>query len=154
MIPKTEIRYSMVYNRMFDKNFSLKDLIKLRGNCKKFGELFNKNIDKILKLTEKNHKKEWQYNFIPIYIVKEAPYCFSDPLTLKYYSNEKMMLVCLAHELLHNNFAGKWKFKDSEELHKYMEPLLNKIISELNINLKQELNQFNKKTMELAESKK
>ena len=70
MIPKTEIRYSIVYNKMFDKNFSLKDLIKLRKYCKKFEELFNKNIDKILKLTEKNHKKEWQYHFIPIYIVK------------------------------------------------------------------------------------
>ena len=49
-----------------------------------------------------------------------------------------------------NNFAGKWKFKDSEELHKYMEPLLNKIINELKLNMKEELKIFNKKTMILA----
>jgi len=150
MKTKTELRYSIVYNKMFNEKFSREDLIKLKQDSEKFEKLYNKYIDQILELIEKYHKKEWNYEVIPIYIVKDAPNCFSDPLTLKYYKNEKMMLVLLAHELLHNNFTGKWKFKSSEELHKYMEPILNKIILDLDLDLKKELEIINKKTMELA----
>ena len=135
---------------MFNQEFSRTDLTKLKQDCNNFEKLYNKYVNKILKLIEKHHRKEWKYKSIPIYIVKDAPNCFSDPLTLKYYENEKMMLVLLAHELLHNNFAGKWNFKSSKELHKYMEPVLNKIIIDLNLNLEEELKILNKKTMELA----
>lgn len=150
MKPKTELRYSRVYNKLFNEKFSRDNFIKLKQDCEKFEMLYNKYIHQILRLIEKHHKKEWSHQFIPIYIVKDSPNCFSDPLTLKYYENEKMMLVLLAHELLHNNFAGKWKFENPEELHKYMEPILNKVILELDINLKKELEIMNKKTMELA----
>jgi len=40
------------------------------------------------------------------------------------------------------------KFKNSEESHKYMESIVNKITRDLPINLKKELNLFNKKTKE------
>ena len=49
MIPKTELRYSMVYNRIFDPKFNMDDFIKLREDCKKFEELYNKYINKIFR---------------------------------------------------------------------------------------------------------
>ena len=103
MIPKTEIRCSLIYNRLFDKKFSNRDYHRLLKDSEKFERLHNKHIKKILQLIEKYHSKKWKRKFIPIYIVKKAPYSFSDPLTIKYYPNEKMMLVLLIHELLHNN---------------------------------------------------
>ena len=144
----------MIYNKMFNKEFSRKDIWKLKENCKDFEELHKKYIHKILNMIEKCHRKKWNYQFIPIYIVDRVPNCFSDPLTIKYFKNPKMMLVLLAHELLHNNFVGKWDFKDSEELHKYMEPILNKVIRDLGINLKEELKIFNEKTMALTKKAK
>ncbi len=62
MIPKIEIRYSNIYNRIFNKNFSREDMIKLKENCKKFEELYKKYIKKILSLIEKYHMKQWKYN--------------------------------------------------------------------------------------------
>lgn len=150
MNPKTEIRYSRIYNRLFDKNFSKKDYFELIKDSEKFEGLYKRYTKKILQLIEKYHYKSWKGDFIPIYIVKDFPHSFSDPLTLKYNKKEKMMLVILAHELLHNNSFGKKKFKNSKDLHKYMEPILNKIISDLPINLSEELKIFNKKTMALA----
>jgi len=149
MIPKTVLRYSSIYNKQFDKNFSFKDLEKLKKDCKNFEKLYKQNIKEILELIEKYHNKKWKYKFIPIYIVKDNK-SFSDPLTLKYKENSKLMLVILAHELLHNNSFGKKKFKNPKDLHKYMEPILNKIISGLSIDLSEELKIFNKRTMALA----
>ena len=145
MIPKTEIRCSLIYNRLFNKKFSKKDYFKLIKDSEKFEKLYNKHIKKILQLIEKYHSKKWKRDFIPIYIVKEAPYSFSDPLTLIYKKDEKYMLVVLAHELLHNNSFGKKKIKDRKNLHIYMEPINNKVVESLNIDLKKELYLFNER---------
>jgi len=153
MIPKTLIRYSRIYNKVFDTNFSKKDFLKLKKDCTKFEKLYLKYVKKILQLIEKHHNKTWKRNFILIYIVKKAPHSFSDPLTLRYFGNPKMMLVVLAHELLHNNSFGKRKFRGSFELHKYMEPILNKIIRDLPLDLDKELEILNEKTMELSKKK-
>lgn len=143
MIPKTELRYSRIYNSMYNPRFSEKDLDKLIKDNKKFERLYKKYIKRILKLIERHRSKRWKYSFIPIYIVRERVISFSDPLTLRYDKNEKFMLVTLAHELLHNNLDNQ-KFKDSKEMHIYMEPILNKIIRDLQINLEKELKEFNK----------
>ena len=153
MIPKTELRGSLIYNKFFDRDFSRKDYLKLMKDSGKFEKLYKKYIKKILQLIEKHHNKTWKRKFIPIYIVKNTPYSFSDPLTLRYRDNPKMMLVVLAHELLHNNSFGKRKFKNSYDLHKYMEPILNKVIRALPLELKKELDTLNKKTMALTKKK-
>ena len=140
VIPKTEIRYSYIYNKQFDSNFSYKDKNKLQRKCRKFGILYKKYIKQILKEIEKSQGK-WKRKYIPIYIVEKSKTSFSDPLTLKYQKNPKLMLVIMTHELLHNNLSKK--FKSTKELHKYMEPILNKIIKNLKINLNKELNEFN-----------
>jgi hypothetical protein len=148
MKPKTEIRYSMPYNRML-AGFTINDLIKLKEDSKSFVKLYKKYINKILKLIEKYHSKKWKSTFIPIYIVSDkVKSSFSDPLTITYRGHDNFSLVALAHELLHNNIIKK--FKNPRELHKYMEPILNKVILELPINLSKELDIFNKKTMALA----
>ena len=142
---KTELRYSRIYNRLFDKDFSWEKIINLRKDCEKFEKLYNENIENLLRLIEKNHLKYWKYDKIPIYIVNEKfPFSFSDPLTLKYHKNPRQMFVVLSHELLHNNL-GKKKFKNKKELHIYMEPILNSIIKEMPINLNKELDILNKK---------
>lgn len=150
MKPKTEIRYSIIYNKMFNENFSREDMKKLKEDCKKFEEFYKEHINKVILLIEKHHNKKWKYEFIPIYIVKNVPNSFSDPLTLKYFKNEKIMFIILAHELLHNNFVGKYKFENSEELHKYMQPILDRIIEELDLGVEKELKIFNEKTTNLS----
>jgi len=143
MIPKTEIRYSWVYNKQLNRDFTKQDFFDLREKCKKFEKLYNKYIKQILSLIEKHHSKEWTYDFIPIYIV-ERKSSFSDPLTLRYFPNEKRMLLVLAHELLHNNITKK--FSNPKKLHIYMEPVLNKIVEDLTIDLKDELKELNERT--------
>lgn len=114
--------------------------MKLKKKFSKFELLYKKYINKILNLIEK-HNDKWLRQYIPIYLVDRATNSFSDPLTIRYRRNEKYLLVVLAHELLHNNLRGKWK--SSKKLHEYMEPILNKIISELPIKLEGELQNFN-----------
>ena len=128
---KTVIRYSWIYNKQFNLEFSREDLKKLKEKCKNFEKTYEKYIDTVLKLIEK-YTKEWKRKFIPIYIVKNHK-SFSDPLTLKYMDDEKLMFVVLVHELLHNNTNKK--FQDSKKLHIYMKPILRKIINELDKNL-------------------
>jgi len=152
MIPKTELRGSLIYNKKFNKNFSIKDYRKLMKDSEEFEKLYKKYIKKILQLIEKHHNKTWKRKFISIYIVKNV-ISFSDPLTLRYFENPKMMLVILAHELLHNNSFGKKKFNNSYELHKYMEPILNKVIRDLPLDLEKELEILNKKTIALSKKK-
>ncbi len=145
MIPKTQLRYSRIYNHLFDEKFSKKDFVKLKKDSLKFAKLYEKNISEMLRLIEEHHSKQWKYKFIPIYLVSNASASFSDPLTItfKYNRNEKYLLIVLAHELLHNNM-GKKKFKNPKELHIYMEPILNKIILGISIDLKEDLGFFNK----------
>ena len=149
MIPKTELRYSWKYCKNLNSEISKREFLKLKRDNQKFEKLYNKHIKQILKLIEKYHGKQWIYRFIPIYIVLKAPSSRSDPLTLNYKKNEKFQLIILIHELLHNNMKNMYKkFKNSEESHKYMESIVNKITRDLPINLKKELNLFNKKTKE------
>jgi len=149
VIPKTELRYSWIYNKQFNPDFNIKDQKKLKRDCKKFENLYNKYLLRILNLIEKYHSKEWKYTFIPIYIISNKnPINFSDPLTIRYKKNEKYMLIVLIHELLHNNSFGQRKFEDSRQLHIYMEPILNKIVKGLlPFDLSEELELFNQRTM-------
>ncbi len=142
MLPKTEIRYSIIYNKLFNENFTFEDRNKIIENSRKFEELHKKYINEILKLIEKYGFK-WRKEYIPIYIAKDTKISFSDPLTLKYRDNERLMLVILIHELLHNNLEGNKKFNTRNELHVFMRPIVEKIVLELPINLKAELRQFN-----------
>ena len=140
MIPKTEVRYSRIYNQILNPKFKRRDMFKLKKKFFKFEQLYKKHIKRILKLIEKNNNK-WKKEYIFIYLVDKAKSSFSNPLTIKYNKNEKFLLVVLAHELLHNNLKGKWK--NVRELHEYMEPILNKVVFELPIDLNKELNKFN-----------
>ncbi len=145
MIPRTLIRYSTVYNRVFDANFSKKDFLKLKKDCLKFEKLYKKHINEILELIEKYASKKWKYKFIPIYIVKTSSCSFSDPLTLRFRKDEKYLLISLAHELLHNNIRIlKGKYKDRKDLHLYMESILDKVILGLDKNLEPQLKKYNK----------
>lgn len=144
MNPKTVIRYSWIYNRIFNPKITKEEFFQLKKDCEEFKKLYEKYINEILVSIEKIHSKKWKYKFIPIYIVKEAPNSFSDPLTIKYREDPKYLLVVLAHELLHNNIVGK-KFSNPKVLHGYMEPFFNKIIQNISIDLNKELQFFNKK---------
>jgi hypothetical protein len=128
---KTVLRYSWIYNKQFNPEYTKEDLKKLKEKCWRFERLYEEKIEKILKLIEKE-TGEWERKFIPIYIIENHK-SFSDPLTLKYRNDEKLMIVVLIHELLHNNV--KKRFKDSKSLHHYMKPILRRIITKLDENL-------------------
>jgi hypothetical protein len=140
MIPKTEIRYSRIYNKILGGGIYNKNA--------KFENIYKKNISNILKLIEKHHIKKWKYKLIPIYLVnsvnKKKMGGFSDPLTLKSRKDEKYMLVVLVHELLHNNMGNK-KFSDPKSLHIYMEPIVDKVVEKLNLKLDKKLALFNER---------
>ena len=150
MIPKTEIVYSMCYNRVLSPGFNKNDYFELKKNCKNFEALYKKYIFRILDLMENGHSKIWKKKYIPIYIVKEVYSSFSDPLTIQFNKNEKIMLVALVHELFHNNsFEGK-KFDNPSDAHEYMQPIVDKIVRDLGLDLENELHSFNWTTMRLA----
>ncbi len=128
---KTIIRYSWIYNKQFNPRYTQENLKELKEKCWSFEKIYREKIEKVLKLIEKETGK-WKRKFIPIYIVQNHK-SFSDPLTLKYRDDEKLMFVVLVHELLHNNVKKKWK--NSKELHDYMRPILRKIITELDEDL-------------------
>ena len=48
MVPKVEIRYSWIYNKQLNRDFTKQDLFDLREKCKKFEKLYNKYIRTIL----------------------------------------------------------------------------------------------------------
>ena len=107
MLPKTGIIYSWIYNRELNRDKTAKyvkdHFAKLESDCKKFEKLYKKHILKILKLIPKYTKKEWEKEYIPIYIVFRDGYSFHSPLTLKYNKNVRQMFFELIHELIHNN---------------------------------------------------
>lgn len=140
MIPKTELRYSRIYNQILTPKFKRKDFYGLKRKFSRFEQLYKTHIKEILKLIEK-YGNRWRRQYIPIYLVDKAFCSFSDPLTLKYRKNEKYLLVVLSHELLHNNLIGSWK--NVRDLHEHMEPILDKVVSNLSINLDKELKRFN-----------
>lgn len=130
MIPKIEIRFSFIYNKKFNPSFKLADFLKLKQESVSFVELVNKNIKKILYLIAK-HNEPWKREHIPIYIVSGNLKSFSDPLTLRYRGDHKLLLLILIHELIHNNFNKK--FKSSEALHKKIDEIYQKVINDLNL---------------------
>ena len=135
MLPKTEIRYSWIYNKQFNPDYSFEDNFRLKEDSHKFEKLFKKYRAKILKAIEKE-TKSWERKYIPIYIVRRQKGSFSDPLTLCFKGNTKFMLITLIHELLHNNLPKK--FKTKKERHLYMSILMPKILEHIPLDLKEE----------------
>jgi len=140
MLPKTEIRYSWVYNKQFYQEFTFEDLKQLKEDSKEFEKLFKKYRAKILKAIEKE-TRQWEKKYIPIYIIKAHRISFSDPLTINYRENTKFMLIMLIHELLHNNIPKMSKsgsFKTVKEVHLYMSTLIPKILNNIPLDLTEE----------------
>lgn len=147
MIPKTELVYSWIYNHHFNKDFTPESLKELKLKFQKFEELYYQNIEKILKLIEK-YNSPWRKEFIPIYLVeKTLSTSFSDPLTLKYYPSEKELLAVLIHELIHNNLTKR--YPNRKELHEYIAKVMEKVCSELEIDLEKERKDLEKRTIHL-----
>ncbi len=135
---KTQLKYSWIYNNQFDKEFSYKDLAILMTKTRQFITLFDKNINKILELIPKFTGYKWPENdLIKFYIVNEKGHSFSDPLTLKYYENNKLMFVILIHELAHYNI--NYFIKDSSEREQVMDLIAYYVCKELKIDIKKEL---------------
>ena len=122
MKPKTEIRYSIIYETILkhediNKVFSAKEYRRLEKKAEPFKKLYDKYIDKIISLIENSTRsKIWKYEFIPIYILDiDLKKCytkekgkkvtwkgFGDPVTILL-RPEKVMLYTLIHELVHLN---------------------------------------------------
>jgi len=131
MLPKTELRYSWLYNSIYDKNFKEKDILRLKNKCSTFEKLYDRHIKEILRLIEKYFYK-WEQENIVIYIIGKGP-VFWDPLTIRH-EDAKIMLIRLIHELMHNNISHK-KFKNAYLMHLYMDKKMKKILDELSFDL-------------------
>jgi len=141
MRPQTELIYSLPYIRLFNKNFSYEDLRLLRKKFEKFEQLYSKYIDRIIKLIEE-HSEPWKKEFIPTYLTEKTQ-PISDPLTLRYEENEKYLLAVLIHELIHNNISKK--FKDRNELHRFIQELTREVYSRLDLDLTKEIHELGKR---------
>jgi hypothetical protein len=130
MVPQINIRFSFIYNKKFNPDFSYQEFIQLKENSKPFLDLIKNNIEKILELIS-FHNEPWLRNYIPIYIISAKIKSFSDPLTLRYRDDHKLLLLILIHELIHNNLTKK--YKDSNELHREVNIIYEKVIKDLNL---------------------
>ena len=130
MIPKVEIRYSLIYNKVLNLNLKNGEFNSLKEKSKDFEKLFHKHINQILKIIQEENE-DWQREYISVYIVKANKKSFSDPLTLRYREDYKLMLLVLIHELIHNNF--KEKFRDFDELHKKIDSIFRRVIGKLKL---------------------
>ncbi len=151
MKPKTEIRYSIIYETILKQGdinnaFSSNEYQRLEKKARSFNRLYLQNIHKIIDLIEKYTKsKIWKYEFIPIYIVDiELKKCyvkdrgnkiiwkgFGDPVTIVL-GPEKVMLYTLIHELVHLNISlekqKKWGCNKAEEkVHEVAEEVWKKL---------------------------
>ena len=130
MKPKTEIRFSWIYNKKFNKEITVPEFIKLKTDCRDFIELYNQYIDKILNLIGKNNAS-WKREYLPIYVVDAEIKSFSDPLTIRYRNNPKLMLLILIHELIHNNLTKK--YKKPSIAHQIINNVYDRVIDELEL---------------------
>lgn len=132
MKPKVELKYSWMYNSLFNQDFKKGDINNLKAKCKQFEILYKKNIVQILNIIKKIFGK-WREEYIPVFIIERGS-IFCDPITIRYEENPKIMLIRLFHELLHVKIKDK-KFKNEYNMHKWMDekmiPLLNKIPTDL-----------------------
>ena len=103
--PKTQLKYSWMYNSLFKQNFKKSDIKKLKEKCKLFERIYNANINKIMKIIPE-HFFPWKEEYIPIFMIKDGP-VFCDPITIRYDKNPKIMLIRLFHELIHVNIMNK-----------------------------------------------
>jgi len=136
MIPKTELKYSWMYNSLFNPKFDEGKIKKLKSKCKKFEHLYKKNINFILKIIQEN-LLNWKEEYIPIFIIEKGS-VFFEPLTIRYEENSKIMLIRLFHELIHINIKEK-KFKNHYLLHKYMDKKMIPLLSKIPTNLTNEV---------------
>ena len=132
MLPKTELRYSWLYNTLFVPGFRKSDLKRLRRSCQTFERLYQKHHREILALIQK-HATPWEEKGILIYLVERGS-IISDPITIRYERDAKTMLIWLVHELLHRNLQ-KAKFRNDYRLHAAMNGITRKILNELPIGL-------------------
>jgi hypothetical protein len=132
MLPKTELKYSWMYNSVYIKDFKKENINRLKDSCKSFEGIYKKHNKEILKLIEK-HFQKWKQEYIPIYLIEKGP-VFSDPITIRYEEEAKIMLIRVLHELIHNNIQKK-KFKNDYLLHAYMDKKTKLILDELSIDL-------------------
>ena len=133
MIPKTELIYSWIYNRELNRDKTAKyvkdNFAKLKDSCKNFEGYYKKYVRQVLEMIPKHTKKEWEKEYIPIYIVFRDGYSFHLPLTLKFHKDVKHMFFVFIHELIHNNIEGEHGFKVEEKINN----ISNKILKELRI---------------------
>lgn len=130
MVPKTEIKFSFIYNKNLNQNIILKEFLELKKKSYPFKELVAKYIDEILRLIA-FYNEPWKKEYIPIYIIFGKVKSFSDPLTLKYQEDNKLLLFILIHELIHNNLTKK--YKDTKSLHKEIDKIYQKVICDLKL---------------------
>ena len=137
---KTEIRYSMIHQTILDHGdignvLNAEGYKNLENKSRKFKELYEKYIDKIIELIEERIEGGgWRYEFMPIYVVdikledcyviskgkKSTWKGYSDPITILI-RHEKVMLFTLIHELVHNYLPlGKHREMGLEKVENYV----------------------------------
>jgi len=113
---KLNFIYSFVYfeilNKSNDVSHSWEDVKKMG---KSFERKYSEELRQITALIPKVVNKSWTKNEINVFIVDWPGPSFSSPLTLKVRVDKLLMLVILAHELLHT-FYGDIKITEKMEL--------------------------------------
>lgn len=163
MIPKTEIVYSRPYIRLINdvSELTALDLYKrTRTIGVKFEKVFNKYINKIIKVIPQITGYKWQQRYVPIYLVdfterKKNQYSMSRPLTLFIKEDILLMLVVLIHELIHVNFAERKKVLMSEPnfiFRRFLEDMavnlvVKKVVKRINLRTRLQIKKMDDKTI-------
>jgi len=125
--------YSGVYYDMLNKyshgSYSWADV-------KRLGEEFEKeysaDIDRILIEIPKVMNKNWDSNTVEVYPMSWRGPSFSHPLTLKVREDKLLMLVILAHELLHSFFMDR-SHSEEEQVEREINDAVRKVFDNLDI---------------------
>ncbi len=162
MIPKIEIRYSRIYDKMFrcdwKKNYPTQR--KITGYIEEIKPLWKKHEKRILNSIQENSGLKWREKKIIVYIVGIC-IPFSDPLTLRVFKNKDRFINVLTHELIHqiqiqsaNNWEKWWNYlnkkykKESEKTksHIFLNAVNYKVILDIfdNEKLKEEMKYYDR----------
>ena len=114
---------------MFNESLTPSEFIESKNEIQEFSNLYNKYTKKILQTIEDNNNP-WQREFISIYIVFGKIRSFSDPLTIKYRKDPKLMILILIHELIHNNIRKR--YKNPSLAHKKINMIFEKVLTDMN----------------------
>jgi len=100
------------------KRISRKEII---SYIRELDKLWRKDEKKVFEEIAKILKLRWEEKVIPCYIVAEAEFSFSDPLTILKHKRQDLFIDILVHELIHRILSSLGNFHRCRKAWEYID---------------------------------